>query len=108
MSHESARRRRKSAAAPTIAALTFSPETIDAIADAVAERIVEKSKTAKAPPPTTSELLTIKQFCEVTKLSRTRVYTLGKSGALEMARVGHRVRIPASEVERVLRGEMAA
>lgn len=108
MSQESVRRRRKSVAAPTIAALTFSPETIDAIADAVAERVVAKSKTLKAASPATNELLTIKQFCDVTKLSRTRVYMLGKAGALEMARVGHRVRIPASEVRRVQSGELAA
>lgn len=50
------------------------------------------------------QLMTIKEACYYTRLSKSQMYRLASRKGFNAVRIGHAVRIPQSVLEEVIRG----
>jgi len=56
------------------------------------------------PNQDTPAAFTVKRFCEHIQISESHFYNLLKAGDIRVIKLGRRVLVPATEVERLLNG----
>jgi excisionase family DNA binding protein len=63
---------------------------------------LEKFLTSKKKVDVDQPSLTTKEFCKLAKISRQTLWNKEKAGEISLIRFGRIVRVPRSEVERIL------
>ena len=78
----------------------FAPFVLNLTPERLEQALNESSKPSELAPGYTPN-----EFCKLAKMSKQTLWNWEHSGKIRLSRVGRIVRVPRSEVERILRGE---